>query len=132
MEDILRHLSETLFFHQLGHDELCALADCGSRFNAPANVEIIRQGEEGDALYLVLDGGVKVTTSADGGEFVVARLGKNFVFLVDGDHAARREVTLGTSVDGLVELLTGVKEGEILVVKGQELLDDGVKVKVVK
>jgi multidrug efflux pump subunit AcrA (membrane-fusion protein) len=65
-------------------------------------------------------------------EAVVARSGKNYVFVLPGDTAVRREVTLGQSVDGTVELLTGVKAGEVLVVKGQELLDDGTKVKVVK
>ena len=65
-------------------------------------------------------------------ESVVARSGKNYVFVLPGDTAVRREVTVGQAVDGTVELLTGVKAGEVLVVKGQELLDDGTKVKVVK
>ena len=81
MEDVVRHLSESLFFQQLGHEELVALAQCGSRFNAPADVEIIRRGDEGDALFLVLDGGVKVVIpEASGAEFVVARLGKGSIF----------------------------------------------------
>jgi len=63
---------------------------------------------------------------------VISRLGKLFVFVIDGEKAIRREVAVGLSVDGTVELLSGVKSGEILVTKGQELLDDGAKVKVVK
>jgi multidrug efflux pump subunit AcrA (membrane-fusion protein) len=43
-----------------------------------------------------------------------------------------RRPSVGKAVDGTVEVLTGLKAGEELVVKGQELLDDGVKVKVVK
>jgi len=65
-------------------------------------------------------------------EAVVNRSGKNYVFVVSGDTAARKEVVTGLAVDGTVELLSGVKAGEALVVKGQELLDDGAKVKVVK
>jgi multidrug efflux pump subunit AcrA (membrane-fusion protein) len=65
-------------------------------------------------------------------ESVVTRSGKNYVFVLPGDTAVRRDVTLGLAVDGTVEVLTGVKAGEVLVVKGQELLDDGTKVKVVK
>ncbi len=64
-------------------------------------------------------------------ESVVTRLGKSFVFVVNGDAVQKREVITGISVDGTVELLSGVKAGETMVVKGQELLDDGVKVRVV-
>lgn len=65
-------------------------------------------------------------------ETVVSRAGKSYVFVVNGDVVNRREVTTGLAVDSTVELLSGVKVGESLVVKGQELLDDGAKVKVVK
>lgn len=65
-------------------------------------------------------------------ESVVTRLGKSYAFIVNGSTVVRREVTLGLTVDGVAEALTGVKPGEVLVVKGQELLDDGAKVKVVK
>ena len=64
-------------------------------------------------------------------ESVISRLGKSFVFVVNGDTVQKREVTVGLSVDGTAEILSGVKAGETLVVKGQELLDDGSKVKVV-
>jgi multidrug efflux pump subunit AcrA (membrane-fusion protein) len=65
-------------------------------------------------------------------ETVVTRLGKQYVFVVNGDTVSRREVVAGLTVDSTVELLSGVKAGEALVVKGQELLDDGAKVKVVQ
>jgi membrane fusion protein (multidrug efflux system) len=63
---------------------------------------------------------------------VISRLGKQFVFVAVENKAVKREVAVGQSVDGTVELLSGVKAGEELIVKGQELLDDGVQVKVVK
>jgi multidrug efflux pump subunit AcrA (membrane-fusion protein) len=65
-------------------------------------------------------------------EAVISRLGKKFVFVVEGAKAVRREVAVGLSVDGLLELVSDVKAGETLVVRGQELLDDGAAVKVVK
>jgi len=65
-------------------------------------------------------------------ESVVTRLGKTYAFVVSGNTVARREVSLGLAVDGVAEVVTGLKAGEVLVVKGQELLDDGAKVKVVK
>jgi len=64
-------------------------------------------------------------------ESIVTRVGKSYVFVLNGDTVQKREVTVGLSVDGTVELLSGVKEGETMVTKGQELLDDGSKVKVV-
>jgi multidrug efflux pump subunit AcrA (membrane-fusion protein) len=64
-------------------------------------------------------------------ESIVTRVGKSYVFVVSGDTVQKREVTTGLSVDGTVELLSGVKAGETMVTKGQELLDDGSKVKVV-
>lgn len=65
-------------------------------------------------------------------ESVVTRLGKPGVFVVQENVVVRREVTLGLSVDGVAEVLSGLKTGEVLVVKGQELLDAGARVKVVK
>jgi multidrug efflux pump subunit AcrA (membrane-fusion protein) len=64
-------------------------------------------------------------------ESIVTRLGKSFVFVVNGETVQKRVVTVGLAVDGTAEILSGVKAGETMVVKGQELLDDGVKVKVV-
>ncbi len=103
MEDIIRHLSESLFFQKLGREELFALAQCGSRFTAPERTEIIRRGEEGDALYLVLEGAVKVTIPEGGSaereeEFVVARLGQGSIFgelsLLDSQPRSATVVTL--------------------------------------
>ena len=107
MEDVVRHLSESLFFQQLGHEELYALAQCGSRFTAPAETEIIRRGDEGDALYLVLDGGVRVTIpEASGAEFVVARLGRGSIFgelsLLDREP---RSATVITVVDSTLFMI---------------------------
>ncbi len=107
MEDVVRHLSESLFFQQLGHEELFALAQCGSRFTVAADAEIIRRGEEGDALYLVLEGGVKVTIpESQGVEFVVARLGKGSIFgelsLLDREP---RSATVTTVVDSTLFMI---------------------------
>lgn len=63
---------------------------------------------------------------------VISRLGKKFVFVIEAGKAIRREVAVGLSVDGLLELVSGVSAGEALVVRGQELLDDGATVKVVQ
>jgi multidrug efflux pump subunit AcrA (membrane-fusion protein) len=62
---------------------------------------------------------------------VIRRGDKSYVFVLQKDQVVRKEVAVGLAVDGTVELVSGVKAGDTLVVKGQELLDDGAKVKVV-
>jgi len=52
------------------------------------------------------------------------------VFVKDGDAAARREVTLGFRESDLVEVLSGVAEGEEVIVLGQEGLSDGTPIEV--
>jgi multidrug efflux pump subunit AcrA (membrane-fusion protein) len=63
-------------------------------------------------------------------ESVVVRSEQSSVFVVEGTHVARRSVKLGLNVDGRVEVLEGLKADEVIVVKGQELLDDGSSVRV--
>ncbi len=56
----------------------------------------------------------------------------NYVFVLKGDTARRRNVTLGRKFDGEVEVLSGVNENEIVVTTGQTKLTDGIKVKIVE
>jgi multidrug efflux pump subunit AcrA (membrane-fusion protein) len=53
-----------------------------------------------------------------------------FVYVV-GDSAivSKREVKKGSTVDGIVELLSGIKEGERVAYQGVSVLSDGAKVK---
>jgi membrane fusion protein (multidrug efflux system)/multidrug efflux system membrane fusion protein len=54
-------------------------------------------------------------------------------YVVEGDVARERELTLGLrTADGRVEVRSGVKPGEQLVVRGGEALREGVKVKVTR
>jgi RND family efflux transporter MFP subunit len=57
---------------------------------------------------------------------------EHVVYVVSGNRAHRREVKLGLGNDEAVEVLSGVKEGEDLVVTGQDYLEDGVPVTVVE
>ena len=53
-------------------------------------------------------------------------------YVVEGDKAAERILTLGMrSADGQVEVLSGLKMGETLVVRGSEALQNGVTVRVI-
>ena len=52
-------------------------------------------------------------------------------FVVEGNKAVLRVLTLGMrSADGRVEVLSGLNDGESLVVRGAEALQDGVSVRV--
>lgn len=55
---------------------------------------------------------------------------KHVVYVVRGNKAERREVKLGLSNDEVVEVISGLKEGEDLVVTGQDYLEDGAPVSV--
>ena len=62
---------------------------------------------------------------------VVYRNGKAGVFVLDAAGAARfRPVTTGARVDSRVEITSGLREGERVVVGGAGFLADGDKVRV--
>lgn len=54
------------------------------------------------------------------------------VFVVNGDKAERRVVTVGLSDDEHTEIVSGVKSGEPVIVTGQAGLPDGAKISVGK
>lgn len=58
-------------------------------------------------------------------EAVVARAGQTSVFVLKGDTAEQRPVTLGVRYNGSVEVLTGVNPGEEVIVAGQNDLRAG-------
>ncbi|HEX7707069.1 MAG TPA: efflux RND transporter periplasmic adaptor subunit [Thermoanaerobaculia bacterium] len=63
-------------------------------------------------------------------EAVVRELREVHVFIIDGDVARRREITLGVEEGDYVEALTGLKSGERVIIAGQGALRDGSPVKV--
>ena len=56
---------------------------------------------------------------------VVPMLGNDFVWVVDGGKATRRQVDLGVRTPGFVEVRSGVAADEIVVVGGAERLQEG-------
>lgn len=63
---------------------------------------------------------------------IVREGGDNFVFVLNQDHVEKRKVELGRIKDIHQEVLEGVKEGELLVISGQNQLKDQEEVKVQK
>jgi RND family efflux transporter MFP subunit len=62
---------------------------------------------------------------------IVQRNGKDVVFVVAGDGVEARPVQLGTAVGSRFEVLNGLSEGERVVVRGNERLIPGAKVRVI-
>ncbi len=54
------------------------------------------------------------------------------VFIVEGNKAVRRPVTIGYEQERLVEVLEGLNEGDRVVVRGQQMIREGAAVRVVE
>ena len=59
---------------------------------------------------------------------VLERKGKSMVYVVNGETAAPRPVTLGEGVGNRFEVIDGLEQGELVVVRGNERLIPGQKV----
>lgn len=77
---------------------------------------------------LILETGIKVPVLPL--EAVVNFAGVAKVFVVEGDKAQSRTVSLGRARDGLQEIVEGVKENEQVVISGQNNLSDGALIKI--
>ncbi len=60
---------------------------------------------------------------------IINRGGRKLVYLVDGDSAQIRPVELGESVGSRFEVLSGLKPGDLVVVRGNERLLPGQKIR---
>lgn len=77
-------------------------------------------------LYTVNYSGA-VTISGDA---IVIKNDKKYAYIVTADNKAeQRELTLGNSVDGMYQVLSGISEGEKVVVEGTSTLSDGANIK---
>ncbi len=62
---------------------------------------------------------------------IIRRRGQDMVFVIQGESAQARPVRLGTAIGSRYEVLQGLKEGERVVVRGNERLKPGAKVQVI-
>jgi multidrug efflux system membrane fusion protein len=113
---------------------VAAAADDASRL-VPVTAEV--SGEDARALRPGTFASVTVPVETRGGSPVVPQTAvrpseRGFLaYVVEGDKARERVLELGMRTsDGLVEVLDGVKAGEVLVVRGAEALRDGAAVRV--
>jgi membrane fusion protein (multidrug efflux system) len=59
---------------------------------------------------------------------IVPEQGRTFVFVVKDGIASKREVTLGRRRPGEVQITTGLRDGERVVVEGTQKIRDGAPV----
>ncbi|MBO5690727.1 MAG: efflux RND transporter periplasmic adaptor subunit [Spirochaetaceae bacterium] len=80
---------------------------------------------------------VKLITESKSGvvaiprEAIVNRSGQESVFVVNGNTVENRTISVGITVDNMVEVVSGLSAGNEVVVSGQTLLDSGSKVNVI-
>lgn len=73
----------------------------------------------------VYDGAVVIPSDA-----VIEKSNKKYIYIVNSDNTvSQREVSVGKTVDNVVQLLSGVNAGEKMVVEGMRVLGDGSAVK---
>ena len=71
---------------------------------------------------------VKIPASA-----LIQRFGENYIYVVgEGNTAVKRIVKPGILIDGILEIESGLKPGEQLIIKGQTLINDGAQVNVIE
>ncbi|MDY7027386.1 MAG: efflux RND transporter periplasmic adaptor subunit [Spirochaetota bacterium] len=101
-------------------------------------------GNDTDLLKAGMFGEVKIITEEKEGvvkipaDCLVQRFGEDFIFIVErsgGDEmgiARRRKVVTGIQIDQKLEIMEGLRPGAEVVYRGQTLLEEGSKVRVVE
>lgn len=64
-------------------------------------------------------------------EAIVTKNEKLFVYVVENEQAVEKEVSTGLDTGAMVEVITGLNPEEYVIIKGQTLVDQGSKVKIV-
>ena len=72
---IVEQLRATPLFGGLGDDQLHRLVEMGEIVDLPAGTRLIGEGEQADALFVVLDGELDVTKRSGSSDIPVARVG---------------------------------------------------------
>ena len=113
-----------------GEKDFCYASHAGHADSEPENEkdERINAGMFAKVKLntILYEGYITVPESA-----VIELDGTNILYVAssDGTTVSKREVTLGHSVDNTVQVLSGIEEGERVVVEGIRLLYDGALIK---
>ena len=101
----------------------------GLKVEIPNPDGLIKPGmfAEADLIKDARDDAVHIPSAA-----VLSKNGDSYVYIVEDGRAVYREVVTGIGGDGTVEILSGVNEGEEVIVRGQNYISDGEAVRVVR
>lgn len=69
---------------------------------------------------------------AIGSQYVISENGKSYVFVQNGDKAEKREIQIAKSLNGKVEIASGVTEDDILITQGSQFVSDNSLIKIIK
>jgi len=61
---------------------------------------------------------------------LVSSRGQPTVFVIEDERAQARQIKIGEGVGGRFEVLSGIKEGDLVVIRGNETLKDGRRVRI--
>jgi multidrug efflux pump subunit AcrA (membrane-fusion protein) len=64
-------------------------------------------------------------------EAVINKHGARAVYVAQNSRAELREIVTGVTIDGLIEIKSGLSAGETVVIQGQQLLSSGATVRVI-
>jgi multidrug efflux pump subunit AcrA (membrane-fusion protein) len=56
----------------------------------------------------------------------------SYVFVIEEDIAKLKEVNIGISSNGMIQILSGISSGDKVVTLGHEKLKDGSKIKIIE
>ena len=63
---------------------------------------------------------------------VLDKDGKKIVYIVENDMAVEKEVETGLDAGELIEIISGINQGDSVIIEGQHYVSDGARVKVVR
>ncbi|OQX29462.1 MAG: hypothetical protein B0D92_03505 [Spirochaeta sp. LUC14_002_19_P3] len=99
------------------------------KFNVPDGYEFMKPGMYADIKLTTQKKDAVVKIPLDS---LVRRMNEIFVYVVEDDTAVKRPVKPGIIQDIQVEIAEGLSTGETIVYQGQNLLEDGSKVRIIK
>ena len=83
-------------------------------------------------VKVVLQTNIRENVLVVKGNSVVEKNGKSYVYIVEDSNAVQKEVVTGLDVGLYIEIKEGLRENEKVIIKGQNYVEDGTKVKVVR
>ena len=113
--------------------EISPAADATGMFTVKINMDntegLFKAGMFADIRLIssITDDALTIPTDA-----ILEEDGKNVVFVVNGDVLERREITTGMDQDDRIEVISGLSDGETVVVRGKDFVDENSKFKIIE